>query len=246
MIPKIIWQTHEWEYEDLPIHFKQCVKTWKNLNPNWEYIYHSGIDRANIVKNFDKELYSYYMFADKVTQSDIWRYVVTYQYGGFYTDMDSVCTMPLDYFIKLNSFNGKELFCTEIKKQSAEKYNKTFEVVNNSCFGVIKNSFITKKILDNILFNYKKIGTVLDIYNDIERQSGTSTRVVPKCLWLGPQLFYSTILEYREYVLFTFSGSNHSKDYKTLFNPNYPIDYYGNHKSYSEVSFEIGWSIDKS
>ena len=36
---KIIWQTHKWEYEDLPDLYKKTSKTWQIMNPDWEYRY---------------------------------------------------------------------------------------------------------------------------------------------------------------------------------------------------------------
>ena len=244
-IPKIIWQTHEWEYEDLPINFKRSMQTWKNLNPDWEHKYHSAIDRANAVKDFDRELYQYYMFSDKVTQSDIWRYVVTYQYGGFYVDMDSYCISPLDYFISSNNLNDKELFCSEILKSVITKENDPnryiFESVNNAYFGVKKESFIIKEIINNIKEKHKNLGSILFVYNDIEEQSGILTRITPKYLWLGPEIFYPTILKYRDKTLFNFNGAIHSKDIKESFSGTFEVNYYGNKKDYLELCKDMNW-----
>ena len=106
-IPKIIWQTHNYEYEDLPIHFKKVAQTWKNLNPDWEYRYVSHNQREEIVKKYPL-LWEYYPTQDGVCQADIWRYLVTYEYGGVYADMDSVCTKPLTY--ELDNLKDSEIF----------------------------------------------------------------------------------------------------------------------------------------
>jgi len=40
MIPKIVWQTHECKYEDLPEIYKDNAETWKF--DGWDYRYHSA------------------------------------------------------------------------------------------------------------------------------------------------------------------------------------------------------------
>jgi hypothetical protein len=245
-IPKIIWQTHEWEYEDLPINFKRSSHTWKNLNLEWKYIYHSSIDRANMVKDFDRELYQYYMFADKVTQSDIWRYIAIYQYGGVYVDMDSYCISPLNSLLSINNLSNKEMICSEIEKHAILN-DKTqniniFRAVNNAGFAAIKESQIIKKILDNIKNKYNQIGTALSIYNNIEEQSGIEFRVSSKDLWLGSPTFSSVALNHEDLISFNFSCMIHSKDLKSDFSGSFTVDYYGILKDYSSLCKENHWN----
>jgi mannosyltransferase OCH1-like enzyme len=98
-VPKIIWQTHNYFYEELPEYLKKVTRTWINLNPTWEYKYVNHIDRAEFVKTEDPILYTHYDKLAPIVQADIWRYLVTYKYGGAYADMDSVCKVPLDYML---------------------------------------------------------------------------------------------------------------------------------------------------
>ena len=178
MIPKIIWQTHEWEYKDLPHNFNRCIQTWKNLNPEWEYRYHSAIDRAIDVRDFDQELYGYYMFADKVTQSDIWRYVVLYQYGGFYTDMDSFCIMPLEYSFK-QFYNGKDVFCS--KNFYAEGNSEVENVFNMIMSSDGDNFYIAFQIIKHFLKErHTKFGAIMDYKGyDIAREKYTEEILNP-------------------------------------------------------------------
>ena len=242
MIPKIIWQTHEWEYEDLPHNFKRVSLTWQNLNPDWEYKYHSAIDRAIEIKKFDKELYEYYMFADKVAQSDIWRYVVTYQHGGVYADMDSFCTVPLNYHIK-NEINIHAL-CTEIISPGGSTIDgigtTIDEEINNSNFAVIKKSFILKEILDSVKTRYKT-KTVFQLYNEIEKESKFGARVFSNHLWLGSLRFSEIMLKHKNFVKFNFNVAIHSLDVKTKFTSNFDVNYYGRHIDYITLCKSMGW-----
>ena len=41
MIPKIIFQTYGCDYSELPSYIKNCTETWKEKNPEFEYVYMS-------------------------------------------------------------------------------------------------------------------------------------------------------------------------------------------------------------
>jgi hypothetical protein len=97
--PKIIWQTHNHKQEWLPKHLNQIGATWKNLNPGWDYRYIDQVQRDETVRKYP-EIYDIYKYQLPVIQSDIWRFIITYEHGGCYADMDSVCTIPLDYMLQ--------------------------------------------------------------------------------------------------------------------------------------------------
>jgi mannosyltransferase OCH1-like enzyme len=106
MIPKIIWQTHNYLYDEMPDHVKKCMKTWIHLNPGWEHRYVNHTEREDFVKSRSKQLYDLYLISRPQAQSDIWRLLALYEYGGVYCDMDSVCIKPLDYL--LQNYNNQE------------------------------------------------------------------------------------------------------------------------------------------
>lgn len=97
-IPKIIWQTYKTDYKDLPEKAKNCSDTWKNLNPDYQYMYMNDEE----VFNFTEEVYGKKMlnlmksFKVPVMISDLWRVLVIYHFGGIYSDIDTRLTEPLD------------------------------------------------------------------------------------------------------------------------------------------------------
>jgi mannosyltransferase OCH1-like enzyme len=105
VIPKIIWQTYECDYKDLPEYLKEYSQTFIDLNPNWQYVYHSAKQREDFVLNhFGKDWLD--IFNDcpiSVMRADIWRYMVAYIYGGVYSDIDSICKKPLESWTSLES-----------------------------------------------------------------------------------------------------------------------------------------------
>lgn len=231
MIPKIIWQTHEWKYEDLPENFRGTIKTWKNLNPEWEHRYVDASQRAIDVKKYNRLLYRYYALADGVTQADIWRYVIIYTDGGVYADMDSICTMPLDYMIE-KYYNGEDTISLEIMSENPnfefnEKYGQNG--VNNSNFAAVKNSKIMKMIIDNIINKYRKI-TLLDVFNTCNFEDKIDGQI--KCLSLYYEMYSDVVMNNQKEVCFNFKASTHSKDFKEKFDSDYWIDNYGEQISY--------------
>lgn len=112
MIPKIIWQTHKWKYEDLPQKFKKQCISWQKMNPGWEYRYVSDSMAIEMLKEYSVEwgedLLEIYnrISSDGVLydgnggasahQADLWRYLTIYSHGGIYVDVDTECIEPLD------------------------------------------------------------------------------------------------------------------------------------------------------
>ena len=104
MIPKIIWQTYESEYKDLPPLALECANSWQEKNPDWEYKYVSGKERAEFVlNNFGQEWFDIYnSYKTNISRADLWRYMCLYINGGLYADLDLLCKEPIKNFFDLN------------------------------------------------------------------------------------------------------------------------------------------------
>jgi hypothetical protein len=104
MIPKIIWQTYETKYDDLPIKAKQLTKSWVELNNNWQYNYVSANERELFIKKyFNKEWFDIYKsYPIDVMRADLWRYMCLYIHGGIYCDLDILCKVPIESWLDTN------------------------------------------------------------------------------------------------------------------------------------------------
>ena len=206
-IPKIIWQTHNYLYEDLPEHLKQVTQTWINLNPNWDYRYVNHIDRAEFVKKEDPVLYTHYEKLNPITQSDIWRYLVTYKYGGAYADMDFICTVPLDYLLDTLKCNHDLLAVSQLGYPPYD--------YNNCNYVVGKNS----KNLEIIIRNLKDEDYLTnDLYN-----------------WAPPLTRFCEQASSSDKACKDFYGAIHSKFLKKAFHDNFEVNYYGKIILYNEL-----------
>jgi mannosyltransferase OCH1-like enzyme len=224
MIPKIIWQTHEPDYNDLLPFQKDITNTWKNLNPGWNYKYVSAEERHKYIKKYDKELYKSYILCGGINQADIWRLVVTYVYGGFYADMDSVCTMPLDDMIS-KGYNNEDMICSPPSHQTSQG------LINNSNFGAVKNSKILKIMI------YKVIKQCKDITENGHFIFFKNPGVI---VW---HHFCNTAIENKNNINFQNTYFSHSRDYKKTFSPNFFVTYNDEKVFYSVLSKLNNWNI---
>lgn len=151
MIPKIIWQTHNYKYDELPDNLFKNLKTWETLNPTWEHKYIDNYERDNFIKNNFPQFYNIFKTIDNpVFQCDFWRYLVVYKYGGVYADMDSICTKPLDYM--LQDYNGQDFI--RLSDKVTDIWPHSFP--GNSHYAAKPNSPILKKIIDDLVENQDK------------------------------------------------------------------------------------------
>lgn len=104
MIPKILWQTYEDDYNDLPIYVRETAQTWIDKNPKYEFKYVNAKQREEfILKYFGTEwLKRYSKGVSGSMKADVWKYLVMYQFGGVYTDMDYSCERPISFWCKDN------------------------------------------------------------------------------------------------------------------------------------------------
>jgi len=94
VIPKIIHQT--WKTRKLPEDFDNWSKSWKNLNPNWDYRFYDDRDCWKFIYNNYPEFIDLYDSLIPIQRADIFRYLILHKYGGVYVDMDTMCFKPLD------------------------------------------------------------------------------------------------------------------------------------------------------
>lgn len=183
MIPKIIWQT----FKTNKLHKKsyEYVKTWKELNPDYEYRFFTDNDIIEFIKNeFPEYLNLYKKITIGAIKSDFWRLLVLYKYGGIYADIDSFCSKPLNTLIK-----EKDTYITCIHKN--HKHCQHF------CLIVEAKNDIIKLCLDQAIYNLEnyniKTIPILEYYgfkltNKIEMLE-TKRKSNKTFSFLGPDMF---------------------------------------------------------
>jgi hypothetical protein len=226
MIPKIIWQTHEWEYEDLPYDFKMASLTWKNLNPDWQHKYVSKKDREKHIAEYDKNLLRFYNSCDGITQSDIWRYVVLYLHGGVYVDMDTLACGKLTEI--LPEFDkGKDFFCMPYFYIDGKKS------VVTGAHAAPRNSHIANKLARDICLTKDEKALSDDFMFDQEEK-----------LRFGWNLISDCILKYEDSIGFNFTDQvirHWPSGQEFKYNPGIMVFFDFNWYSYEDLSSLHGW-----
>lgn len=189
----------------MPEHYKQTSLSWQNLNQGWSYVYHDRDQRSEYVETFCPEIYKIYGRLIRPHQADVWRYLILRNEGGVYADMDSFCTVPMDYVLDALPDH------IDIVSTKTEKINHT----NNANFAAVKRSKILSDCIETILVANRK-----------ERQQ-PDQEVIHQC-------FSDSILNNLDIVSKTMRVE-HGATYKRAFNSNdMKIDYYGQEMTYLE------------
>jgi mannosyltransferase OCH1-like enzyme len=209
MIPKIIWQTYEVDYKDIPEKAKDLSLSWQTLNKNWEYKYVSSKDRSKFVQEyFGNEWYTIYnSYKLNVMRADLWRYMCLYIYGGLYCDLDTLCKKPIESWLDLNTgfmfseepknpgytqmifaSEPKNIFLQNILNLIKKEYykNKIYKDNLDYLSNQTGYAIFTKSILQTISLGEKNFTAFLDKdaekihYNYIKHYRAGSTEIFGK------------------------------------------------------------------
>ncbi len=129
MIPFSLHQT--WMSNELPNMLKRCRKSWLRQNPGLEYhFYDDRACQAFIREQCPEYISVYEAFPFPIQRADLFRYLVVYQLGGFYADIDMECLRPMDPFCQYND----ALFSLEARltrtRQNELGYRYPYQVAN--------------------------------------------------------------------------------------------------------------------
>lgn len=94
-IPRIIHQT--WKDRNIPDKWLKSHTEWQRLHPSWIYMLWTDEDIRNHIQRHHPELLAVHDNYEYVIQrADMIRYIVLYDYGGVYSDLDLYPTMNIE------------------------------------------------------------------------------------------------------------------------------------------------------
>jgi mannosyltransferase OCH1-like enzyme len=140
MIPKIIWQTYKTKLP--PNDSLEPIKSWTNKNPGFSWNYFDDEKCESFIsENFPQEFVNMYRSLPYgVMKADAWRIAIIYIYGGVYADLDTVCLVPIEEWIKDYSF--------------VAAIETPIGAIGNFTFAAEPKHPIIKSCLDQLLLNY--------------------------------------------------------------------------------------------
>lgn len=154
-IPKIIHQT--WKDTEIPRKLTGWVKTWLEKNPDYEYwLWTDASARKLIAERHPSLLDTFDNYNEGIRRADALRYVVLYEFGGVYADMDMESLKNLDPILRKYS-----CFLPQEPYEHPILYGNFEHLVINALMGCsVKHPFM-KSLIDNLPF-YSHMWNVLD------------------------------------------------------------------------------------
>lgn len=98
-LPLALWQTSKTHI--LSPKASMCATTWQAKNPNWKAFLADDEEMEAFFRAYWPREYVDFVNAMPlpVMRADIWRYAALATFGGVYTDVDSLCTQPIDAWL---------------------------------------------------------------------------------------------------------------------------------------------------
>lgn len=154
-IPKIIHQT--WKDTQIPRKFVKWIQSWRKNNPDWEYwLWTDKSARQLIAERHPSILNMYDNYNEGIRRADALRYVILYEFGGVYADMDMESLKSLDPIArKYGCFVPQEPYEHPIL------YNNFEHLIINALLACRARHPFMKKLIDNLEF-YSHMWDVLD------------------------------------------------------------------------------------
>jgi hypothetical protein len=140
-IPKVIFKTGSFNINDLPIDIINLYNNIIKENPTYTLFYFDDNDRLNFIKdNYEERYYqAYKKLIPKAYQTDLFRYLILYKYGGVYMDFSMQPLIKLDDIIS----DYKEIYVRDMIPKN----------MYNAFIATIKNTEILKSQINKCLYN---------------------------------------------------------------------------------------------
>ncbi|KAH3884208.1 uncharacterized protein LOC127836551 [Dreissena polymorpha] len=85
----------------VPDKFVKYMETFPKFNPDWTYYFWTYNTSRKLLQDRHPELLHFFdNTTELVVRADLMRYVVLYEFGGLYADLDTTCLRPLDIVTK--------------------------------------------------------------------------------------------------------------------------------------------------
>lgn len=151
LIPKIVHQVWEGRTSTIPKYLETLSRSWKELNPDYEYHLWGDDEMVTMVKQNYPHMWKIYdSFPEDVQRWDTIRYMILSQFGGIYADLDSECLESLDKLLEEKSC------CFGIEPPQHAKNVGVNCLIGNAFMAAVPNQPFFDVVLSEIM-NYKSI-----------------------------------------------------------------------------------------
>ena len=113
--------------------WKQCLNEYQKMYPDYKFILYDNDDIYNIVSYFDKRNLHFVKNIKKgAILADVFRYLILYLRGGYYSDMDCFPYKRIEELSK-TQYHGNDQNIFYIHNQQFDLNDKSYEFYENPC-----------------------------------------------------------------------------------------------------------------
>lgn len=92
-IPHILHQS--WRSQHVPRGLQKAIRSWRTVQPKWQYMFHDDADNLRLVQTRYAELEPSFRRMTGIQRADVSRYLYMHAFGGVYADLDMELLKPL-------------------------------------------------------------------------------------------------------------------------------------------------------
>lgn len=155
MIPKVIHQIWYQGEENIPPKHSAFHKQWKIMHSNWIHKFWDETSMLQLLSKYPKYLNTYQEMKLMHQKIDFFKYVLLFDQGGVYVDMDTIPLKPIDGL--LNKYSDAEVIVSYIPIDSLESLiiSGRTKMVNNGIIMSIRKHHFLFHLLEDIVKDHK-------------------------------------------------------------------------------------------
>ncbi|MES2273435.1 MAG: glycosyltransferase [Chlamydiota bacterium] len=125
-IPPSIWQTYK--TTALPTSALEARHTWIHLNPEFSCFLYDDIDiESYIQQNWPSDFLDFFhALPIGAMKADLWRYLILASEGGVYSDIDSLCILPIREWLLKESIPSSHILLVDLDCNQSQFCQWTF------------------------------------------------------------------------------------------------------------------------
>lgn len=195
LVPKKVWQTYR--TINLPKPAQKARDSWLSKNPDCAFEFYDDNMLEEYIKNlWDGKFYEFYKALPiGVMKADLWRYLVIADQGGYYTDVDTICILPISKWPLTKNLlkNSTNQLIVSLEKNTELAFCQW-------SFAATKNHPAMIHITNYILESWKKKGIDYDNPHMVHQTTGPTVWTCGLISYLGLDEGTSAETTYKMYL----------------------------------------------
>ncbi|WAR00207.1 IMT3-like protein [Mya arenaria] len=211
-VPRIIHQT--WKDTNIPMKLTSWVRSWLKVNTDYQYYLWTDESARELIKERHPTLLKTFdSYTEGIRRADALRYVILYEFGGVYADMDVESLQNLDPMLRKYA-----CFVPQEPYEHPILYGNFEHLVINALMGCRPRHPFMKMLIDNLPY-FSHMWNVLDstgphFLTNVYRRYTDETHLEPindNGVYLAPAEYFFPTIDPSKHFWFRIQCSNFNK-----------------------------------